>query len=202
MGTIPLVENLRLTCSDGSVVLVEAITTTGNMMMGEDGSAGVYVDVVDGFETGLSISLSRFSETWLARFCDALVANPGFRKSLVDVADADGLVIPAAPARDDGRLSGLIRKGTKARFKDYVGVRSGRDRYSAMKLGDLRSLAGERACADLDARMEHVEEAHRVSEGAKVLRWFLRGMPMAMAARKVEVDREVTANVIGRGQRR
>lgn len=194
MGTLPIVENLRVRCSDGTVIKVEAVTTTADLMLGGDGTVDLHGEIVGGPNFVLHMSFQRFSDAWLNRFCDALAANPAFRQEIVDRDNGDTLVVPAAPARDDGRLTGLIRKGKKAKFKDYVGLRSGRDRFSSMRLPDLEGEAGERACTDLKARMGHVSEVDRPAEEAKVLRWFLRGMPLGMAVRKVDVDREVSVN--------
>lgn len=195
MGTVPVTENLRVRCNDGTVVKLEAITTTDDLMLGGAGTVELYGEIVGGRNFALHLSFGKFSDAWLNRFCDALAANPAFREEVVDRVDGDTLVVPAAPARNDGRLTSLIKKGKKAKFSDYVGVRSGRDRFSSMRLADLEVEAGDRACADLKARMDHVGQSDRPAEEAKVLRWFLRGLPLGMAIRKVDVDREVSTNV-------
>ncbi len=202
MGALPLVENMRIRCKDGTLVRLRVFTDTDNLAAGGDGYAGVHGEAGSGQAFAFHLSLSKFGDVWLNRFCDALAASAGFRDSLAAVEDGDGLVVPAAPARDEGRLAALVRKGKEARFKDYVGLRSGRDRFSAMRLPELEAQAGESACAEMDVRMANVPETDRLAERAKALRWFLRGMPVAMAVRKAEVDREVAANAAGRGPAR
>lgn len=201
MGTLPFVENLIVRCADGGVVRIEALTTTDDLSDRDGGSVEVYGELSDGEAFALHVGLGKFSDSWLERFCDALAANPAFRAALPGLRDADGLVVPAAPARDGGGIGVLARKGKGARFKDYVGLRSGRDRYSAMRLPDLEAEAGEKASRDIEARTEGWPEAGRPAERAKALRWFLRGLPAGMAVRKVEVDREVSVNASGRGRR-
>lgn len=101
--------------------------------------------------------------------------------------------LPPAPTGADPAIRGdvarLVRMGAKAKFRDFAQLRSGRDRYSSMRLPDLEAAVSPAALACLVA----LDETTR----AKALRWVLRGLPADMAAHKVAVDAEVSANAAG-----
>ena len=203
MGTIPIEENVKISCSDGRAVFLSVDTTTSDLSMGDDGTAGIYGRFDDGRTFGFSVPLSIYDERWFRRLCDAVAANPEFRDSLVALEEVDDrFTIPSAPSRDGGAVARLARMGGKAKFRDFAALRSGRDRFSAMKLPDLETAAGDAAVAETRRKMGSVPQADRDGEVAKVLRWVLRGLPVAMAVRKVEVDREVSVNAEKSGRRR
>ncbi len=77
----------------------------------------------------------------------------------------------------------------RLKFRDFARLKSGRDRYSAMRLPLLREAVDEhQAVTEVFADDTEAE--------AKCLRWFLRGLDAAKAIRKVKTDREITANVL------
>jgi ribonuclease HI len=81
------------------------------------------------------------------------------------------------------------------RFRDYARLKSGRDRYSKLRLADLAEMV------DAEAR-RLVEAEFGEQDQAKVYRWMLRGLPVAKAVSKVQVDLEIAENAIGRASRR
>lgn len=74
-------------------------------------------------------------------------------------------------------------------LKDFLGVKSGRDEFSRMKgakvIESLMAEEWELIVAAFD------KEKYQLSAA----RWRLRGLPLATAIRKVEVDREVGHNI-------
>lgn len=83
--------------------------------------------------------------------------------------------------------------GESARFKDYMHLRSGNDKYSRISLSKLIDLVPLEVCTFIAASMVDYKQEHI----AKVFRWWMRGLPVDMAVRKVKTDLEVTANVTG-----
>jgi ribonuclease HI len=83
----------------------------------------------------------------------------------------------------------------KLRFRDLAGLKSGRDRYSKLRLPALSEMV------DAEAR-RLVEAEFREEDRARVYRWMLRGLPVAAAVRKVKVDLEIAENARGRARKR
>ena len=86
----------------------------------------------------------------------------------------------------------LRSKGKKASFKEWLNLKSGRDEFSLLK--------GEALAAKVpDEVIRAITEALRPDENeefiAKVYRWYLRGLPPALALRKCRVDAFGAANV-------
>ena len=193
MGTIPF-DDVRVVCSDGVVIVIDSGTSCDDLGR-DDGTA--WIGGTIGKETvfDLQVLLTVYSERWFRRFCDAIAANTEFRQSLSGIREISGdFVIPGAPSRD-GAIGGLAAKGGKARFRDFADLRSGRDRFSTVSLPQLEAAAGEEAVSAVRRLMAGVPDEDRGAELAKALRWVLRGLPAAMAVRKTEVDREISASV-------
>jgi len=87
----------------------------------------------------------------------------------------------------------LIRQGSRAKFSDFARLKSGRDTWSQQKLDALRDLV-KAPVIDAVGALDWPP-----SDLASVLRWTLRGLPVALAIRKVNTDRAIRANV-GRGK--
>lgn len=79
----------------------------------------------------------------------------------------------------------------KLRFRDFIGLRSGRDSFSRLRLPTLREMVSRD-----DAERAAEEWPDDESEQAKCLRWILRGLPLDKAIRKVKTDAQVRANAI------
>jgi hypothetical protein len=95
--------------------------------------------------------------------------------------------------RLDADVAALLAKGSAARFKDFMALRSGFDRWSEMGLSQLRAMTS-RTAADA------VKQAFPDDAGAEVraLRWYHRGLPSKWAIHKARVDFEVSENALGR----
>lgn len=81
------------------------------------------------------------------------------------------------------RTSKANKKGMTASFDDMVKLRSGRDKYTNMRLPALRTaLEGDSALRELESMYLDPAELQRA------LRWRLRGLDIPVIARKLEVD--------------
>lgn len=70
-------------------------------------------------------------------------------------------------------------------FRDFANLKvGGRDRYTPLRLGELKSLVSDSHI--VDAALDHDEKAV-----ASCLRWILRGLPIDKAVRKVRTDLEI-----------
>lgn len=79
----------------------------------------------------------------------------------------------------------LVHKGPHAKFRDYAALHSGRDAYSALRLTELLALLP-------DSARTHIKQSEwPARDQAAAARWILRGLPLSMALRKVEVDQEI-----------
>src|SRR5689334_17972863 len=92
-------------------------------------------------------------------------------------------------------IAALVSLGERARFKDFARLRSGYDQWSDLGLVELRRRAGDDVAEAVSTALPNV------SDQAKALRWHLRGLPGAMAVRKVKTDAEVSENAerVGKG---
>jgi len=98
------------------------------------------------------------------------------------------------PPRLAERIAALNRAG-RASFKECMGLQvGGRDDYSALHLPELAARAGA-ACVEVAEAAFAGEDAEMVKARETALRWMLRGLAAQLAIRKVQVDREVSANV-------
>ncbi len=103
----------------------------------------------------------------------------------------DGLPVPKPPQRLKEKILELRSKGNKAGFKEWLNLKSGRDEFSLLR--------GETLAAKIpDEVRSAIQQALRPDENdefvAKVYRWYLRGLPPALALKKCQVDAEVSAN--------
>lgn len=80
-------------------------------------------------------------------------------------------------------------------FKDFIGVKSGRDEFSGMRKAKIIQLLSAEEWGTISAAFE--KEKYQLSAG----RWRLRGLPIETAIRKVRVDREVGHKVAKRRMR-
>lgn len=77
------------------------------------------------------------------------------------------------------------------RFRDFMSLKSGYDKFSRLKHNALISLVDN----------EVVEKVTEECQGDiatidKTIRWILRGLPLDKAIRKVKTDLEVAENAI------
>jgi hypothetical protein len=82
-------------------------------------------------------------------------------------------------------------------FKDFKGLKSGRDEFSRMSSEQLADTI-----AWVDKCSLTLEFQGDFQAEASCIRWMLRGLPMSKAIRKVRTDAEVAANAIAGRRRR
>ncbi|NEP28462.1 ribonuclease HI family protein [Moorena sp. SIO3I6] len=92
----------------------------------------------------------------------------------------------------------LIAMGTKAGFKDFLNLKSGRDELTSKRFPTLKEMVPSAVQNAIASAMAEADE----STLAKVYRWYLRGLPADLAIRKVQVDLEVSENIIQRRQKK
>jgi hypothetical protein len=198
MGTIPYGDDETIALPDGRRIRISSFTTTGDLSMGSDGTVWVEGKISDGSSFCLTMGIAEHSEGWMRRFGNALAHHADFADSLVgDDAETRSMKVPAAPDRDGGAVGRLRKKGGKAKFGDFVALKSGRDEFSSMKLDALVEAVGAPEVEEIRATFAGLGSDQSTIETAKTIRWMLRGLPLKMALRKTEVDREVTLNKIG-----
>lgn len=104
------------------------------------------------------------------------------------------------------QIDRLNKLGSKASFKDVAGLKvpGGKDEFTKLRLPALSELAGptvveeikllwlERNEVDLAAGKDGFDLSDR--ELASILRWFLRGLTIDLATRKVRTGLEIAAN--------
>ena len=209
MGMIPIIEHERFSSTSGNKYFMDMLTDTGELSCGEDGAAWISIDCVSGVDAGkkygVTVPLDGSSESWIKRFKVAFAEIAVFRASfLLDEhgdpcsPSCDKLTLPPIPKLPDnisgkiirGDIARLIKKGSKARFADFAGLKSGRDQYSSIKLPDLAAQVGDEAMSKLSGFTDDLK--------AKTARWILRGLPVDMAVRKTKTDAEIGENAVHR----
>jgi hypothetical protein len=80
----------------------------------------------------------------------------------------------------------------RLKFKDFVGVKSGRDEFSRLRANKIMQMVGAEEWRKIVVAFD--KKKYQLSAA----RWRLRGLPLETAIRKVEVDREVGHNVAQR----
>jgi ribonuclease HI len=101
---------------------------------------------------------------------------------------------PAANPHLADDIAALVALGERVRFKDFARLRSGYDAWSELGLSELRQRAGPAVVEAIRAALPSgVPEA-------RGLRWCLRGLPVGMAIKKVQVDAEVGTNAEAAGK--
>ena len=107
----------------------------------------------------------------------------------------DGLPVPKPREDLKEKIQELRFKGNKASFKEWLNLKSGRDEFSLLKGEVLADRVPESVRSAILAALRPDENDEFI---AKVYRWYLRGLPPALALKKCRVDAEVSANVKGR----
>lgn len=86
MGTIPLTENKRITCSDGTIYNANCFTDTSSLQYPEEGCVWFYFTEhkkpKDVASHGLTICAEDYSEPWERRLYRAFAADADFRATL------------------------------------------------------------------------------------------------------------------------
>ena len=195
MGTIPIVENVRIDWTNGHTIRISVNSTTSDLSMCDEGLVWVAGEMDGGHKFGFDMPLGIFSEVWFRRLCDSMSADHEFCKSLLGIGSIDAsFVIPQPPNKWSDETQRVVSLGGNATIRDFADLRSGRDKFSAMKLPQLATLIGDLDVAEARRKLAGIAEKHRDTELTKALRWVLRGLPLHMAIRKVEVDRDISLN--------
>ncbi|NEN97829.1 MAG: ribonuclease HI family protein, partial [Moorea sp. SIO3I7] len=95
------------------------------------------------------------------------------------------------------QISELIALGKNAKFKDFLKLKSGRDEFTSKRFPTLKEMVPSPVQDAIASAMADADE----STLARVYRWYLRGLPVDLAIRKVQVDLEVSENIIQRRQK-
>jgi hypothetical protein len=89
------------------------------------------------------------------------------------------------------KVERFVARGNKNKFVDYVLLKTqGRDEFSSMRLKELEEKIGKKFI--LEIKKENFDDKQK----AVAYRWILRGLPLDMAIRKVNVDTEVAKNSV------
>ena len=95
--------------------------------------------------------------------------------------------LPTCPPASglEAKIAELIQQGTGAAFKLFVGLKvpGSRDRFTAMSYVELQ----QRVATDVQVAIAEAIGAD-VKLQARVMRWYLRGLPVPIAVCKVQVD--------------
>ncbi len=141
--------------------------------------------------SSLMEQFSRITLNWVPReqnkLADKAVNN--CIDAALGISDKPATKIPLCVKPGVARL---IQLGAKARFKDYMRLKSGRDEFTSKRLPGLKKLVPEEVRRAIAAKWDGND-----TYLAKVYRWYLRGLPPDMAIHKVSVDAEVEANATG-----
>jgi len=107
----------------------------------------------------------------------------------------DELPVPEPREELRTKIRQLRAKGEQAGFKEWLSLKSGRDGFSSLRGEALAEYVPieVREAISLFLRPDEDEQF-----AAKVYRWYLRGLPPALALRKCRVDAEVSANAKSR----
>jgi hypothetical protein len=205
MGVIPLWD--EVVSINGSQWEIEADTTTSDLSMDDDGRMGIYA----GLKTKnnqdsthvVHLSLKCENDAFQRKFINAFIASQDFRDKclytqntgsiLTQEADKNG-GIPTIPLFENSKknesINRIIKLGTKAKFKDFLNLRSGRDTFSNQKEKELRENPNVDD-TELDNILSKNQQKMEDADYVKTLRWMARGLPAKLALQKTYVDIDV-----------
>lgn len=116
--------------------------------------------------------------------------NTGGKKaSVVELVKSLPLQEPSGKAAE--KIKSLLQKGEKAEFKDFQYLKSGRDSWTNKKLTELLEVVPTQVLDAIDIIWNNCNDKNKAS----VLRWYMRGLPLKLAIRKVKVDLQITEKV-------
>lgn len=124
----------------------------------------------------------------LTDWLDGTLDATGARYRITGPRPSSLPALPSVPRDLQKNIRRLVQLGHRATFRDYAALRSGRDAFSRLSLDALASHVP----ADVVALV--IEERLDDKSTASALRWVLRGLPAAMALRKVRTDAEIAHN--------
>jgi ribonuclease HI len=89
-------------------------------------------------------------------------------------------------------IATLNTQGEGARFKSWLQLKSGNDRFSKLRGEKLIAQVPEEVRDAIANSLTDQEKSEGLLE--KCFRWYLRGLSAACAVKKARVDAEVAAN--------
>lgn len=201
MGTLAI-ESLSGKIDNQKAKLVYAIYT--DSIAYDDGEFSLNIEMDEKDHLIASILYRDFDEKWIERFWDHFQSSRGFRDKAieffksVDIEKCFKEGTPSIPPLPAARspieianmskaVKSIIKKNSRAKFRDYAELKSGRDKFSAMKTD---ALLEHLAINDTPNKIKSLD----ISNQQKVLRWMARGLPEDMAIRKVKTDLEISEN--------
>lgn len=107
----------------------------------------------------------------------------------------DELSVPEPREELRTKIRQLRAKGEQAGFKEWLSLKSVRDEFSSLRGEALAEFVPIEVREAIGLALRPDEEYQFVT---KVYRWYLRGLPPALALRKCRVDAEVSANAKSR----
>ena len=90
------------------------------------------------------------------------------------------------------KIKSLNQQGERARFSEWLKLKSGRDKYSSLRGSALEDLVPTKVKEAISSALTESEREEKIEP--KVWRWYLRGLKPACAIKKVRVDGEISAN--------
>ena len=194
MGAITMLDTpIQTKTIDGHSVKIDA-----DVWLSDPGAGvSIYVTVSkDGQKKQYSLihDYESFSEKKIQKLADAINYVPEFREQLETATDWKSLKFPKIPEKYVEKkidsATAKFKRIKKPKFKDFLQLKSGRDKFSSMKFSALSEQVEPTVLTEIRNDFEDETNA------AKALRWHLRGLSVKDAIHKINVDLEVAINKI------
>jgi ribonuclease HI len=92
------------------------------------------------------------------------------------------------------QIKRIIELNSNTKFSDFAKLKSGYDRFSDLTLANLQKIS--------PSEISNTVKAYMYDEywQAKALRWYLRGLPINLAIKKILVDQEISLNAMSKNK--
>ncbi|WP_155751620.1 ribonuclease HI family protein [Scytonema sp. UIC 10036] len=131
----------------------------------------------------LLLQFEEYHLNWIPRHknsrADAAAGSVLKAKLPPTVEIPDGLPVPKPPQRLKEKILELRSKGNKAGFKEWLNLKSGWDEFSLLKGEPLADRVPESVRTAILGALRPDENQENFV--AKIYRWYLRGLPPALA---------------------
>lgn len=137
---------------------------------------------------------SNINKLWIENFIIKIINDHLFLKYFISLPDSleksDIKQIESNNIKIKKDILNIIslEKRKKAKFKDYINLKSGFDEFSKIKKNDLFAKFPKYILNEI--KISLITEKEQLS----ALRWICRGLPQEMAIHKVKVDMEISKN--------
>lgn len=168
----------------------------------EEGRVYCFIYVFDNqisTDYSFSVPIMEYNESWYKKFENTFLYNKDYRQQfksngedIISFEDLPKIPTPNELQKKDksielrAKIDKINKKGGK--FKEFMNLRSGRDKYSSFKKDKILNLLDEEIFNNKE--INELEE----KEQLKIYRWILRGLKVENAIKKVKVDLEVSNN--------